>query len=235
MKEFRNKTYFEDSIALPTESGRGIQLGSYANGPEVGTNSSEFGWRDLTSDASVLALSTASPFQDPTFTQIGTTGFWFYRFTIGDHTWFNYKIPHDIYIPPSGAATIHFHAHWLVDDSASPYSGACTWQWTYAFAKGFNQEAFDFSLANSPQTTAKIITATQDSGIPFQHMVVETAAVTIPGLSEPDGFICVQLERISNGTSPLDELSSEPFLIAAGVHYQSTNIATIGKEPSFYE
>ena len=233
MKEFRNKTYFEDSIALPTESGRGIQLGSYSNGPEVGTNSSEFGWRDIMSGPSIPA-GTTSPTLDPTVTQIGTTGFWFPRFTIGDHTWFNYKIPHDIYIPPSGAATIHFHAHWLVDDSASPYSGSCTWQWTYAFAKGFDQEAFDFSLATSPQTTAKIITVTQASGIPFQHMVAETAAVTIPGLSEPDGIICAQLERVSNGTSPLGELSSEPFMIAAGVHYQSTNLATIGKAPSFY-
>jgi len=65
-------------------------------------------------------------------------------------------------------------------------------------------------------------------------MVTETAAVTIPGLSEPDGMICVQLQRVSNGTSPLNELSSNPFLITSDVHYQSTNIGTLGKAPSFY-
>jgi len=230
MKEFRNKTYFEDSISLPPGKGQGIQLGNFSDGPEVGTLKGSYGWRDITSDVSIRGVTAT----DPTFTQIGSTGFRFYRFAIGKFVWFNYHVPHDLYVPPSGNASVFFHTHWFVDDSASPTSGAVTWQWTYAYAKGFNQQAFDFSLANSPLTTANIVTATQDTGVPFQHMVTETTEVEIPGLTEPDGIICVQLARISNGTSPLNELSSNPFMITADLHYRSTNIGTANKAPSFY-
>ena len=219
------KPFTESTIVLPNSSGSGVQLGTYDD-----KGSAAFGWRDITSEVSVRGVVAS----DPTFTQVGSTAFRFYRFAINKFLWFNFHIPHDIYIPPSGNATIHFHTHWFVDGSASPTSGSVTWQWTYAFAKGFNQEAFDFSLANSPQTTAKVITATQATGIPFQHMVAETVAVTIPGLSEPDGIICAQLARVSNGTSPLNELSSNPFMITADIHYQSTNIATKQKSPNFY-
>jgi len=225
-KSFGNKPFFEDSISLPTTKGKGIQLGDFSVDRIGGDTAYGFGWRDITSDVSVRGVSAT----DPTFTQVGSTAFRFYRFAENKHVWFNYHIPHD-YLPGS---PIHFHCHWFVDDSASPASGAVTWQWTYAFAKGFNQEAFDFSLANSPLTTANVITATQETGVPFQHMVAETEAVTIPGLTEPDGMICVQLKRIANTTSPLNNLSSNPFMVTADIHYRSTNISTKQKSPDFY-
>lgn len=214
------KAFFGDSVVVPNDSGSGLQLG------RIYDSVAAFGWRDITSDISVRGVVAT----DPTFTQVGSTAFRFYRFAVDKLVWMNFHIPHD-YLPGS---PIHFHAHWFVDDSASPASGAVTWQWTYAYAKGFNQEAFDFALANSPQTTASVVTATQDTGAPFQHMVCETDAVTIPGLTEPDGMVCVQLKRISNGTSPLNELSSAPFLITSDIHYQSTNMATKQKAPDFY-
>jgi len=217
------KAFFSDTVVVPNDSGKGLQLGRIYD-------SAAFGWRDITSDISVRGVVAT----DPTFAQVGSTAFRFYQFALNKLVWMNFHIPHDIYIPTSGNATVYFHAHWFVDDTASPASGSCTWQWTFAYAKGFNQQAFDFSLANSPLTTANVVTATQATGVPFQHMVCETAAVTIPGLSEPDGIICVQLKRISNGTSPLNELSSNPYLITSDVHYQSTNLATKQKAPPFY-
>ena len=227
MKETGTHPYFDDSITLPTGRGYGISQGVFSEGPRPGTNESSFGWRDITAEVSIRGVTAT----DPTFTQVGSTAFRFYRFAIGKYVWFNYHIPHDVYVPPSGNGSVFFHAHWFTDDAAT---GNVTWQWTYAYAKGFNQEAFDFSLANSPQTTAKVITATQASGGAFKHMVTETAKVEIPGLTEPDGMICVQLQRISNGTSPLRELSSNPFLITADLHYRSTNIGTPQKAPDFY-
>lgn len=230
MKEFRDKTYFEDSISLPTAKGYGVQLANYTDGPEGGTYEANFGWRDITADVNIRGVSAT----DPTFTQVGSTAFRFYRFAVNKYTWFNYHVPHDLYVPPGGNASVFFHVHWFVDDSASPTSGHVTWQWTYAYAKGFNQQAFDFSLADSPLTTANVITATQDTGVPFQHMVCESAEVEIPGLTEPDGIVCVQLARITNTTSPLDSLSSAPFMITADLHYRSTNIGTKNKAPDFY-
>lgn len=220
-KQSGNRTeFFENDVVLPVTSGKGVKLGSYPG-------DSGYCWRDITSDVTVRGVAAT----DPTFTQIGSTSFRFYRFALNKGVWFNFHIPHD-YVP---GTAIHFHVHWFVDDSASPASGAVTWQWTYAYAKGFDQEAFDFSLANSPLTTANTVTATQNTGVPFQHMVAETAGITIPGLTEPDGIICTYLQRVSNGTSPLNELSSNPFMITSDVHYQSTNIGTNQKAPGFYD
>jgi len=221
MKSTGEKIFFEDSITLPNTAGYGIRVGNFDNGAVPGPYMNAFGWRDITAEVSIRGVSAT----DPTFTQVGSSAFRFYRFAIDKLVWFNFHIPHD-YLPSS---PIHFHVHWFTDDAAT---GSAKWQWTYAYAKGFNQEAFDFALANSPLTTAKVITATQASGGAFKHMVAETEAVTIPGLTEPDGMICVQLRRIS--ASPLDELSSAPFMITSDIHYRSTNLATLQKSPNFY-
>jgi hypothetical protein len=227
MKEYRDKVYFDDSISLPNESGRGIQLGLHSAGPRTGTNISGFGWRDIT--VQVIARGVGAT--DPTWAQIDSTDFWAYKFAVNDKVWAAAHIPHD-YLPSS---PIHFHAHWLIDASASPYStNAVTWEWTYAFAKGFDQEAFDFGLANSPQTTAKVVTASEAAGVPYQHMVTETSAVTIPGLTEPDGIIYFQLRRVNNTSSPIANQSAGVFLMTSDIHYRSTNLSTAGKAPDFY-
>lgn len=224
MKSTGEKVYFEDSITLPNESGHGIRLGNFYNGaPVPGSYQNAFGWRDITAEVSIRGVTAT----DPTFTQVGSSAFRFYRFAIDKLVWFNFHIPHD-YLPGS---PVHFHVHWFTDDAAT---GNVTWQWTYAYAKGFEQEAFDFALANSPLTTANVITATAASAGAYVHNVTETEGVVIPGLTEPDGMICVQLKRISNGTSPLNELSSNPYMITSDIHYRSTNLATLQKSPNFY-
>ena len=146
MKEFRNKTYFEDSISLPPGKSQGIQLGNYSDGPELGTREESYGWRDITSDISVRGVVAS----DPTFTQVGSTAFRFYRFAIGKFVWLNFHVPHDLYVPPSGNASVFFHVHWFVDDSASPTSGAVTWQWTFAYARGFNQDPVSYTHLTLP-------------------------------------------------------------------------------------
>ena len=63
-------------------------------------------------------------------------------------------------------------------------------------------------------------------------MVTETAAITIPTLTEPDGLLYVQVKRITNGGS---ENTDNIFMITSDVHYQSTNLTTKNKAPDFYE
>ena len=215
-----NTGFFEDSIVLPNDSGDGIRLGKH-------DETDSFGWRDIT--VQVIARGVGAT--DPTWSQIDSTNLYAYKFSTGDQIWAAAHIPHDI-VPNS---QVHFHAHWCVDATVSPYTtNAVTWEWQYAYAKGFGQGVFDFGLANSPLTSANTVTATEAATVPYTHMVTETAAVTIPGLSEPDGIIYFRLRRISNTTSPVADQTAGVFLITSDIHYQSTNMATKQKAPNFY-
>lgn len=171
-----------------------------------------YGWRDLEG-----AIDTRVGATNPTWTIIGAGPFYAYAFTLGDEAFITYHVPHDI-VPGSD---IHFHAHWMTNGTET---NSVKWEFTYSYAKGFNQEAFS--------TTGTTIAAEQAaSGTAHQHMVTETAAITIPGLTEPDGLIMMRLERVTNGgTNNTDTV----YLLEADVHYQSTNASTVGRAPDFY-
>ena len=99
------------------------------------------------------------------------------------------------------------------------------WEFTYAYALGFDQDAFD--MATGVTVTAE----TTPSATAYRHYVTESAAVTIPGLTEPDGLIYARIRRITNGGTDND---AEVFMLTSDVHYQSTNMTTVGKAPGFY-
>lgn len=172
------------------------------------------GWRDITGPIVVKGVGAT----DPDWVQIGSGPFWAYRFSLNDECWIPFHVPHDI----KPGTDIHFHTHWLTDGTQT---ASVKWEFTYAYAKGFNQEAFDMD-------TGAVVTAEEAaSGIAYQHMVTETAAVTIPTLTEPDGIIYVNLVRITNGgTNNTDEV----FLLMSDIHYQSITVGTPGKAPDFY-
>lgn len=131
--------------------------------------------------------------------------------------WFEYHIPHDI-VPLS---PIHLHAHWLPDGTNTQ---PVRWEFTYMFAKGFAQEAFD--------PAGEVVLAEEaPPGVAYTHMVTESAAITLPTLTEPDGMIYVRVRRVTNGAT---DNTDNIFLLTADAHYQSTNMATEGKAPSFY-
>lgn len=143
-----------------------------------------------------------------------------YRFSTSDAVWFCYHIPHDI-VPDF---PIHFHAHWTTNGTST---NRVTWEWSYMYAKGFDQGNFDVS--------GTIVKASQQAaGSAWRHMVTETEAVTIAGLSEPDGLIYCRLRRISNETSPIANNGDAVYLLTADVHYQSTDASTINRAPNFY-
>jgi len=202
---------FTDSIAVSTKEGDGIYVGN------------KYGWRDITGQVNVRGVGA----NDPDWTQIGSGPMYAYKFALNDQCWFVYHVPHDIAVNP--VRPIHFHVHWIPDGTnAQPVK----WEWTYVYALGFDQAAFDMNLANSPLVNAGTITAeTNGPGIAFQHIITETEGVTLPNLTEPDGLIYCRIRRVANGgTDNADGI----FMLTSDIHYQSTNMATPGKEPWFY-
>jgi len=216
-KEAGSTDYFTDSIVMPQNSGKGVKVGTWS---ENSADTASFGWRDITSQVTVRGVGS----NDPTWTRVGSTAFYTYAFAVGDECWMAFHVPHDI-VPN---ADIHIHTHWFPSGTST---GDVSFQYTYSFAKGFDQEAFDFALANSPLTTAGTVTATSAGpGVQYQHMVTETAGISIPGLDEPDGIIYVHISRVATSPTNTDTI----FVLTNDVHYQSTNLATVNKAPGFY-
>mgnify|MGYP003572056674 CR=1 FL=1 len=204
----------QSSFSGPVRSANGLVLGNESGiGVKVGDAvTQDFGWRDITGQVDTRLGAT-----NPTWTQIGSGPFYAYAFSVNDECWVNFHIPHDI-VPGSD---IHLHCHWLTSGTST---NSVKWEWYYSFAKGFNQAAFN--------TTGTLITAEEAaSGVAYQHMVTETAAITISALTEPDGFLLTRMRRVTNGGS---ENLDTVFVITTDVHYQSTNMPTSGKAPDFY-
>jgi hypothetical protein len=170
-------------------------------------------WADITSQVDTRLGAT-----NPAWTQIGAGPFYAYAFAVNDECYANFHIPHDI-VPGSD---IHLHVHWLPSGTST---NNVKWEWYYSFAKGFNQAAFN--------TTGTAITAEQAGpGTAYQHMVTETAAVTIAALTEPDGFLLTRLRRVAaSGAANADTI----FVITTDLHYQTNGqIGTTNKAPDFY-
>lgn len=174
----------------------------------------QYGWRDLEGTIDTRVGST-----NPTWTIIGAGPFYAYSFnyTTQDEAFITYHVPHDI-VPNSD---IHFHLHYMVSGTDT---NTVKFECTYSYAKGFDQEAF-----NTAGTTLSLEQA--PSGTAHQHMIVESDAITIPGLTEPDGLVMFHFKRVSNGgTNNADTV----YVLEADIHYQSTNASTPGRAPNFY-
>ena len=193
------------NLVLPDETGKGIRVG------DITTN--DWGWRDITSNITVRGVAAT----DPAWKQIGLTGMYGYDFDVNDFVTMTFHVPHD-FVPGS---SIHFHAHWFTDGTnAQPVK----WEWTFAYAEGFNQMAFPFG--------SMVPVTAQDNGpgVQYQHMVTETTAQDL-SITEPDGLVHVKLTRLTNGGT---ENTDDIFMLTSDIHYQSTNMSTVGKAPSFY-
>lgn len=195
------------SIVVDNASGSGIKLDM---------DTPAFGWRDITSEVDTRGTGA----NDPTFQVYTGTNLRSLQFsaTTMQECFIVYHMPHD-YVP---GTDIYFHAHWS-NAAATPNTGGVVWKFEYSFAKGFNQEAFP---APTTVSVTQACPATR-----YQHMVAETAAVTIATL-EVDGLILVRCYR--DATNVADTCTDAVFLHTCDVHYQSTNMATKGKAPSFY-
>ena len=170
------------------------------------------GWRDITSEIKSRGVGPT----DPGWAQINATPFYAYSFAINDQVWMPFHIPHDY----KKGTDIYLHAHWLPDGTDA---NSVKWQFTWSYAHGHNQAAFDL--------TGTVITAEQTvGGTQYQHYVTETIAITVPDM-EPDGILQVNIVRITNGAT---DNADGIFLLTCDVHYESDNRGTLNRAPDFY-
>lgn len=173
------------------------------------------GWNDIIGQL-VLPVTGAGK---PVYSQIGATVFYAWKFGINDECWFNYHIPHDY----SPATNLFLHAHWITDGTNT---GLVRWEFSYTFAKGFNQGNYNFA---SP--TVDVTAEQAAAGTAYRHMVTEVTSGDLAASCEVDGILMVRMRRIA----PTSGSNSDGvFLIMADVHYQALYTATKNKAPNFY-
>lgn len=191
-------------ILMPKTSGSGILIGTSA--------ANDYGWDDITGD--IIAKGVGA--NNPTWTQVATSGIFNYAFSVNDEVWINFHVPHD-YAP---GTDIFVHTHWMVDGTDV---NTVKWEFSTLIAKGHNQD-------NYP-TTATVNTATEaPQGTAWRHMETETSAISSTDL-EPDTIIQMRVRRVTNaGTDNTDTV----FLLETDIHYQSTGIKTKNNTPNFY-
>lgn len=181
-------------------------------GIKVDTATPTWGWHDIIGAMVVRGGSSAPAWN----TYRGAVSQ--YQFAVNDELTFNYHIPHD-WAP---GTDIFIHVHWSLNVSGVSETVSFTAYLTEA--KGFNQAAF---------TAPVSVTWVQASStIQYQHMIAEvqiTGGSLIPLANlEVDSLILSRIVVSANTGS------SQPFIHSVDLHYQSTNIATKNKAPSFY-
>jgi len=172
-------------------------------------------WRDLVGQLTVRRAAGAGV---PVWTQIGSTGFYFYKFAVDDDIQVTFHVDHDFAVGTS----MFFHAHWFKDGTnVQPVK----WQFKVAYAHGHQRGAFDFT---SPTTdTVQVVPATDA----YTHQISELA-VGMDLSYEVDGLIHVNLKRITNGgTDNTDGI----YLMTSDAHYQCDRYGTLNRSPDFYQ
>lgn len=140
------------------------------------------------------------------------------RWQIGDRMFGRAHIQHD-YVP---GTAIYLHMHWL---STGVSLLPVAWEWAIWHAKGHNQAAFDLD------TPGTVIAAQEVSGGRYQHMITESAPITIAGL-EPDSYVLARIRRIANGgTDNADPI----FAWHSDIHHEVSVQGTKNRAPPFYE
>jgi len=191
----------------------GLVIGAGSEtGLKVDVDTPAYGFRDITGEIVTRGVGAT----DPAWTQIGSGPFYAYSFAINDVCWIVFHIPHDY----KKGTPVFIHTHWLPDGTDT---AIVKWKYDYTYARGHNQQAFDATgqSVNSEQAPP---------GVAYQHMVTETASISIPHM-EPDGILYVKMTRLTNGAV---DNADEILVLTLDVHYQSTNMATKNRSPDFY-
>ena len=197
----------EADLRSPKTAGTGIK---------IDLDTPAFGWRDITAEVDTRGNGA----NDPSYSIYGATNMRQLQFsaTTMQECFIVFHVPHD-WVP---GTSIHFHAHWS-NATVTPNTGNVVWGFEYSFAKGFNQESFP---------TFQTVTVVQASpATRYRHQVAETVAVSVPTM-EVDGLFLVRGFR--DAANVLDTCTDAVFLHTMDIHYQSTNLATRNKAPSFY-
>ena len=164
------------------------------------------GWRDLLGPLTPPNVGGSIP----VVTQIASSPISQPLWQIGDKMWATYHVGHDYAI----GTDVYIHVHWL---TSGTQTRTTKWQVTYYYARGYNVEAFALGGAGT------VITIEQAAaGVAYQHMISESAAITIANL-EPDGYVFAEIKRITNGGT---DNTDGVFAWNADMHYQSVESTT---------
>jgi hypothetical protein len=208
------KAFIGDVLVLPKTTNKGIQ---------VDTTTPTFPWRDIIGDVTPKTTGAGTPVSGAYQGNIYAM-----KFIANDVVDCIFHIPHD-YVP---GTDIHLHVHWSHNGTAITGNAVFTHYSTYA--KGHNQANFPAEVTSTiTYNTTNIATTPQ-----YRHRIDEIALSTAGGSAallnttnlEPDGIILVRLKLTTLPTITAGDL----FIHTIDIHYQSTNIGTKAKAPSFY-
>jgi hypothetical protein len=205
-----------NGLILPKTSGTGIK---------VDTSVPTFGWRDITATVQPKTTGSGAParavYAGANLNQ--------YAFIANDVCEFEFHIPHD-YVP---STDLYFHVHW--SHTGTTISGNAVFNAYYTYASGHNTMNFP------AEKNLTITVPTPDvATVPqYRHRVDEvimtgpsaTATLTDRDVIEVDGMILLTLKLT---TLPTLGGSGKLFVHTADIHYQSSNIGTKQRAPSFY-
>lgn len=187
-----------------------------ATGPLTSFVGQDGGWRDMVGQ---IVTPTSGP-TIPVWTIINAGPYFAYLFQLNDAVQLVFHLQHDY----SPGTNLFLHAHWITNGtSVEPVR----WEFTYSFARGFNQGA-----SSTFNTVGTVVTAEQAaSGVAYRHMVTEIAAGILGADLEVDGLLLVRIRRVTNGAT---DNPNSVFLLTADAHYQTITNATKNKAPNLY-
>ena len=207
----------EGTVTMPKASGTGIKVD-----PAVPT----WGWRDITG---ILRPDLAGA-NAPVLTVFRGGSVRSYAYQALDKMDCEFHIPHD-YVP---GTDIYIHVHWSHNGTAisGNFVGTCA----YTYAKGHNQAVFPAEkTVTITYATVNVATTPQ-----YIHRIDEVVMSSAGGsaslldnaLLEVDGMILLNFTMTTIPT--ITGGSNRVFVSHIDVHYQSNNMATKQKAPSFY-
>lgn len=203
------------SLTAPGVSGTGVKLVPASPG---------FGWRDILGQVTPKATGAGSP----TRRQYAGGNVYEFAFAANDVCDFGFHMPHD-YVPGSD---LYVHIHW--SHNGTDIAGTAEFTFFHQYSKGHNQANFSTEKA----VTISFATVNISTTPRYRHRIDETQLSTAGGSGtlldsdaiEPDGYVIGQLKLTGLPTVTGGYL----FVHMLDIHYQSTNLATPNKSPSFY-
>ena len=211
-----NFTDLRDGVgAMIPKSGSGIKVGP--------VDTPTYGWHDLIGTLQVYGGAVEAT----RVTYRG--GLKILQFTETDSAYIDFHMPHDWAV----GTNLYIHAHWS-HTATTVTGGSCTFGFELMYAKGHNQAAF-----SAPVTVSVMQNA---STTQYQHMIAEGVCTVSGGAGvlldldnlEIDGLIHCRVYLDSNDMLVSGGGVPEPFIHTVDIHYQSTNVATKNRAPSFY-
>lgn len=190
-------------------------------------------WHDMLGPISIRGVGAS----DPSYNVL-TGGIRGYQFDANEEVFVEFHVPHD-YVP---GTDLYLHFHWSVNGKTTAgvtggtiTGGTVTWGAEVTYAKGHAQAAFaapvTFTVASQTVSSTLLkhyITEGQLSASSPSASQLDTDILETDGLILVRGYLSANNITVGSGATPA------PFLHMIDIHYQSSNLGTRNKSPSFY-